>query len=113
MFGIDEDVGLWRVGTSLPLDLESVRGLGVQIANLIDMNIEQSMEGVFPKKGKGGHGIQIYWEWTESFLVISTWPKLGFLRVYVASCKPFLPVMVSKFLEATVGPVLKFEYVGI
>lgn len=78
------------------------------------MTIEASLRNAFPnQQGKGGHGVQVYWCWTESFLVISTWPQLGFIRVYLASCKEFLPVIVTKFLEARVGPVLKFDYAPI
>lgn len=111
-FGEKEDVALWRVqGT---LTREQVLDLGEDIAQLIKMTIVGAARvDSFPTAaGTGGAGFQAYWCWTESFLVISTWPELGFFRVYLASCREFLPVIVTKFLEATTGPVLQFDYAG-
>jgi hypothetical protein len=60
--------------------------------------------------GAGGAGVQVYQAWTESFGVIGTWPALGIVRIYLASCKPFHPAPVTKFLEFAVGPVEAFGW---
>lgn len=88
-FGEKEWVALWRVIG--PLDCLEAKALGESIAGAVNMEIVSSTLDTFPHptNGKGGVGIQIYWAWTESFLVISTWPELNMYRVYLASCKQF------------------------
>ena len=60
----------------------------------------------------GGHGVQIYFPWVESWLIIGTWPDLNLIRVAMSTCavERFLPVMVTKFLEAAVGTVIKYGF---
>jgi len=86
-FGDTEWVKLWSVKGGLSA-IELYR-LGADIAQAIDMDVVSQTLDLFPspRNGKGGVGLQIYWAWTESFLVISTWPELGIFRVYLASCK--------------------------
>lgn len=112
-FGEREDIVLCRVEGVLTR--EEILELGDNIAALIGMEVvgKPRVDSFPTAEGKGGAGYQVYWCWTESFLVISTWPKLGFIRVYLASCKSFLPTVVINFLKSAVGPVLQFEYVGI
>jgi len=88
-FGEQEWVALWRVKGS-PSAREA-NDLGRAIAEAIGMEVVSSAVDLFPhsSNGKGGVGLQAYWAWTESFLVISTWPELGIFRVYLASCKRF------------------------
>lgn len=104
-FGEREWVCLWRVQGR-----PDVSKLGKEIAKKIDMEIISSTLDTFPseKNGKGGVGLQVYWAWTESFLVISTWPELGFFRVYLASCKKFDPREVTMILSE-IGYILAFE----
>jgi hypothetical protein len=113
-FGEREDVALWRV-EGVKSD-EFLRELGGHLAKLLDMHILDGplMHTFTEGDGQGaGTGAQYYWVWGESFLVISTWPALGFTRIYLASCKQFHPVLVTKFLEAAVGEVQHFRYAEI
>lgn len=112
VFGEREDIALWKVAGIF--EDSFILDLGKWLADLVGMKIEGSDVKSFPNaQGNGGTGIQIYWAWTDSFLVISTWPELGFIRIYMASCKPFVPCLVSKFLKAQVGEVTKFRYAEI
>lgn len=63
--------------------------------------------------GGGGVGVQVkyhgstfnYQPLTESWLIISTWPAHGFMRVNLSSCKHFDHGAVSSFLSR-IGEVL-------
>lgn len=111
-FGEQEDVALWKV--SGVFDDHFILELGTRLAELVSMQIEAENVKNFPNsQGKGGTGIQVYWAWTESFLVISTWPELGFIRIYMASCKSIVPGIVSNFLKNQVGEILQFRYAEI
>lgn len=110
-FGMREDVALWKIegfkSTNDTLDL------GFEIAKLANMTVETWHIEEFPtKEGNGGVGCQIYWVWTESFLVISTWPELGFTRIYMASCKPFDARNITQHLSAIMGSILQFEFIS-
>lgn len=113
-FGLREDVALYRVQGVLKD--EDIRRLGQALADLLGMRIlDGPMVNNFEEgDGQGaGTGAQYYWVWGESFLVISTWPELGFVRVYLASCKPFHPWLVTKFLQAMVGEMQSFRFAEI
>ena len=109
-FGEKEEVGLWRVAGSLTITQALV--LLQELTELLGMTPDGPPKvNHYPTdSGTGGEGIQVYQAWTESFGVIGTWPRLGIVRVYLASCKPFHPAAVTKFLELAVGRIEAFGW---
>lgn len=109
VFGEREDIALWKVAGVFEDNF--ILDLGACLADLLGMEVEGTYLKTFLNtQGKGGTGIQVYWAWTDSFLVISTWPEIGIIRVAMSTCaiEKFLPVMVTKFLEAVIGPVREY-----
>lgn len=111
-FGEREWMAFWRV-QGRPTSPE-LYALGRTVASKIGMTVVNSCGDLFPHESnsKGGVGNQIYFCWTESFMVLSSWPDLNFFRVYIASCKKFDPRDVSNELRE-VGPILQFEVAEI
>lgn len=62
--------------------------------------LEESIKG-------GGVGVQGKKDLVESWVIFSTWPIHGFMRVTLASCKPYDYKAVASFLGKELGPVLK------
>ncbi len=110
-FGLIEQQAGWRVQGNLntsevvALSYDLIRFVGMQPDGMPTLDR-------YPKSGKGGEGIQvfhrsrIYEPLTESWVVISTWPLHGFIRVNLSSCKPFHVDAVASFLAQRVGPIL-------
>ena len=55
----------------------------------------------------GGVGVQGKRDLVESWVLFSTWPAHGFLRITLASCKPYDVEAVAVFLGKELGPVVK------
>ncbi len=53
----------------------------------------------------GGVGVQGKRDLVESWIIFSSWPIHGFLRVTLASCKPYDPIAVGLFLSKELGDV--------
>ncbi|MGD0420562.1 MAG: S-adenosylmethionine decarboxylase [Xanthobacteraceae bacterium] len=51
------------------------------------------------KDGSGGNGTTMVQPITESFLALDTWPDLGGAYLFVCSCKPFPPNVLTKTIE--------------
>ena len=105
--GLVETQWCWRVASLKQLSVNEIIQLAKQLVRLVGMTCDGEPDcACYPTdEGKGGHGIQIYQRLVESFLVISTWPDFGFLRITLASCMPFDTEEVSQFLEGAIGKV--------
>jgi S-adenosylmethionine/arginine decarboxylase-like enzyme len=105
--GLVETQWCWRVASLKQLSVNEIIQLARQLVKLVGMTCDGEPDcACYPTtEGKGGHGIQVYQRLVESFLVISTWPDFGFLRITLASCRPFDTKEVSLFLEDAVGKV--------
>lgn len=103
--GLQEIQWGWRVQGVLALDRLLL--LSMNIIELVGMTPDGPPDIRFYPNGKnkGGHGVQVYSPLVESWLIISTWPQHGFMRVNLSSCKPYDPSKVAQYLEAHVGPV--------
>lgn len=69
-----------------------IQAIGMTVDGELDIRIYPNQDG------KGGDGVQIYQPLVESFLIIGTWPQHGFIRIYLASCKPYEVDKVDKLL---------------
>lgn len=105
--GLVETQWCWRVASLKQLSVNDVIQLARQLIQLAAMTCDGEPDcACYPTvEGKGGHGIQVYQRLVESFLVISTWPDFGFIRITLSSCKPFDVDVIGKFLEEAVGRV--------
>ena len=104
--GLVETQWCWRVA-SPEMSVEEIVQLGKQLVLLINMTCDGPPDCTYypNREGKGGYGVQMYQKLVESFLVISTWPDFGFLRITLASCMPYDTNVVSLFLEESVGSI--------
>lgn len=104
-FGLEEWQAGWRAeGT---MTLQEVLVLAWELVEFVGMTPDgHPVIDHYPKLGRGGVGIQVYQRLYESWLIISTWPDHGFVRVNLSSCKPFDPYPVERFLESKVGRIL-------
>jgi hypothetical protein len=104
-FGEEELQAGWRVKGHL--GMEALLYFSTALINLVGMVPDGAPDiRVYPNNGRGGNGIQIYQPLFESWLIISTWPDHGFVRVNLSSCKPFDFVEVGKYLVEKVGPIM-------
>lgn len=104
--GLEETLWGWRV-YSKELTENQIKSLSRKLINLIGMHEDGPPDCTnYPNSsGKGGYGIQLYQRLVESSLVISTWPKHGFIRIILASCIPYDPQDVTEFLEKNIGKI--------
>lgn len=107
VLGLEEQQWGWRV-ESRELEVGEVVQLAKHLVELVGMTLDGPPDCTYypNREGKGGYGIQLYQKLVESFVVISTWPDHGFLRITLASCMPYDPDRVSGYLEERVGRVL-------
>ncbi len=107
MLGQSETQWGWRV-ESKELPVEAVVKLAYGLVKLVGMTPDGPPDCTYypNREGKGGYGIQLYQKLVESFVVISTWPHHGFLRITLASCMPYDPASISAHLEKKVGRVI-------
>jgi hypothetical protein len=105
--GMVETQWCWRVASLRQLSVNEVIQLAQQLVQLAGMTCDGPADcACYPTvDGKGGHGIQVYQRLVESFLVISTWPDFGFIRITLSSCMPFDADVILRFLEEVVGHV--------
>ena len=68
--------------------------------------LEESIKG-------GGVGVQGKKDLVESWVLFSTWPEHGFLRVTLASCKPYDVEAVAGFLSENLGPIIKYGQIEL
>lgn len=111
-FGLIEQQAGWRVQGNL--STSEVVGLSYDLIRFVSMEPDgMPVLDHYPKGGKGGEGIQvfhrsrIYQPLTESWVVISTWPRHGFIRINLSSCKTFNQYEVEEWLAERIGPVLQ------
>jgi S-adenosylmethionine/arginine decarboxylase-like enzyme len=111
-FGEIEHMACWTLRGHL--DEAQVRELGLELSQLTGMTLHGNpVVDEFPTEdGKGGIGIQAYFAWVESWLLIGTWPEIGLVRVAMSTCavERFTPITVTKYLEQAVGCVEKFSF---
>lgn len=111
-FGTVEHMAWWQVRGEV--GEERVLALGEELSQLTGMTLDGSPDvRHYPNAaGQGGVGMQLYFPWVESWLIIGTWPEIGIIRVAMSTCavERFLPVMVTKYLEAVIGPIEKFGF---
>lgn len=106
VLGLIETQWCWRVSCR-EFTLGELLELAESLVDLIHMTCDGKADySTYPnREGKGGYGIQLYQKLVESFLVISTWPDHGFMRITIASCKSYSVEDVTAFLEEEVGGV--------
>ena len=103
-FGLEEQQAGWRVKGALSLD--QCLDLSKKLIAFVGMTPDglPTVDN-YPKGGKGGQGVQVYQPLFESWLMISTWPAHGFVRINLSSCKPFDAHNVGEFLQAQIGEI--------
>jgi len=110
-FGEVEHMACWTLHGRL--DENQVRALGEELSQLTGMTLygEPDVASFPTPDGKGGVGIQAYFKWVESWMIIGTWPEIGLVRVAMSTCavERFLPIQVTKHLES-VGPIIKYGF---
>jgi hypothetical protein len=95
----------WRI-KAVPT-LQGVLNLSRQLIYFVGMTPDGPPDvRSYPNEtGGGGVGDQVYQPLVESWLVISTWPAHGFIRVNLSSCKRFNHGAVTNYLSR-IGDVL-------
>lgn len=101
--GLNEQVSAWRIKTSL--SLQGALDLRRDIISFVGMTKDgpPDVRRYPTAAGNGGAGVQVYQPITESFCIVGTWPEHGFIRVYLASCRPFSHGAVTVFLGKVFG----------
>lgn len=111
-FGAVEHMAWWLV--SGKLSEKQALSLGRELSRLTGMTLdgEPDLRRYPTQNGAGGYGVQIYFPWVESWLLIGTWPDLNLVRVAMSTCatERFIPAAVTKFLEAVIGAVQKYGF---
>lgn len=106
--GIDEIQAGWRVRGEF--DAARLLLFCEQLIRFVEMTPEGAWDLQYfqprPERN-GGLGLQAYHALTESWIIFSTWPQHGFVRITLASCKPFNVKLVRAFIETNLGPVDK------
>lgn len=108
-FGWIEAMAWWQVLGSLGED--QVLALGQELSQVTGMTLdgEPDVRHYPTPAGLGGEGLQVYFAWVESWLIIGTWPDLGIIRIAMSTCavERFCSVAVTKYLETKVGRIVK------
>lgn len=114
-FGAIEHMAWWKIGGRL--SPARVLTLGQELSELVGMTLDGEPDvREYPNPdSKGGVGVQVYFAWVESWLLIGTFPlagEAGIVRVAMSTCatERFLPAKVDLFLSLVVGPVLKYGF---
>lgn len=107
VLGLEEREAGWRVAAVLSLDdlIDFIPRL-IRFVGMEPYGMPYVLSFPTPE-GKGGVGYQIYHGLVESWVLIGTWPEHGFIRITLASCKPFNPYAVAAWLTKELGPVLR------
>jgi len=58
------------------------------------------------QEANGGLGVQGYRDLVESWIIFSTWPEHGFIRVNLSSCRPFDFERAGIYLRRHLGEIL-------
>lgn len=99
--GLQEWQSGWRIKGDLTL--QEALDLSKNLIAFVGMEAFEAPDVKYFNGIKGGVGFQFYQTLVESWLIISTWPKHGFFRVNLSSCKYFSHGAVTVFLERLFG----------
>jgi hypothetical protein len=109
-FGAVEHMAWWQVQGYLT-EVQVV-DLGRQLSQVTGMTLDglPDVRRYPTPGGLGGEGVQVYFAWVESWLIIGTWPDLNLVRVAMSTCavERFCPEAVTRFLKGSIGQVIKF-----
>ena len=106
-FGSIEHMAWWKISGKLTEN--EVLSLGKDLSLLAEMTLdgEPDIRRYPTDNGNGGVGIQVYFPWVESWMIIGTWPELNLIRIAMSTCaiEKFVPDKVGVFLELIIGPI--------
>jgi len=110
-FGEIEHMAWWTIKGFLKE--EDIIPFAQAISDLVGMTLDgdpdiRNYRSDDHREGKGGVGEQAYFAWVESWMMIGTWPERQKVRVAMSTCaiERFFPIMVSRFLEKTLGEII-------